>query len=247
MPKLVMRSLLRETRAQAKLLMMRGRFAPTVLMYHSVGRNAAHFNVTPESFHRQLKFLKDGGFKVVSLDECVRASVAGERGKLVALTFDDGYADFVDFAWPELKSFGFPATVFLITGSMGDTYTTSTGVQIPLMTWEDAVNLKKEGVDFGSHTVTHAELNMLSLEDAKNQLIDSQAMLRERLGLEKMWLCYPRGKESDDVRALAKDAGYLGAVTIEAGHPGQHSDPFGIPRPYVHSEMGMKEFEALFV
>jgi len=216
-------------------------------MYHSVGRNAAHFNVTPEAFVRQLAFLKSGGFDVVSLDECVHRARAGETGKLVALTFDDGYADFVEEAWPALKSFGFPAAVFLITGSMGGTYTTSTGVAIPLMTWDAASRLNAEGVVFGSHTVTHAKLDKLSPDEVKKQLVDSRAMLRERLGLEKTYVCYPRGRNSPSVRAAAKDAGYLGALTIEAGHPGPNTDIFGIPRPYVHSEMGMKEFEALFV
>ncbi len=223
------------------------RCRPTILMYHSVGRNAAHFNVTPEAFRAQMAFLKERGFEVVTLDECVRRAMAGETGKIVALTFDDGYADFPKEAWPVLKLYGYPAVVFLITGLMGGGYTTSTGVTIPLMTWDVAEFLKKEGVSFGSHTVTHAELDTLAGEDVAKQLVESRVDLREHLDVEARWLCYPRGKESPAVRESARSAGYVGAVTVKAGHPAPDTDTYGLPRAYVHSEMGMKEFEALFV
>ena len=134
-----------------------------------------------------------------------------------------------------------------ITGLMGGGYTTSTGVTIPLMTWDVAEFLKKEGVSFGSHTVTHAELDTLAGEDVAKQLVESRVDLREHLDVEARWLCYPRGKESPAVRESARSAGYVGAVTVKAGHPAPDTDTYGLPRAYVHSEMGMKEFEALFV
>lgn len=242
-----MRALLREARAFVQLLMSGGRFKPTVLMYHSIGRNAAHFTVKPEAFRAQMTFLKDAGFDVVPLGECVRRAKAGETGKIAALTFDDGYADFAEEAWPTLRALGFPATVFLITGRMGGTYTTSTSVTLPLMAWDVAERLQREGLAFGSHTAAHFELDRLPLEEARLQLMESKRALKERLGADETYFCYPRGRFSPAVREAVAQAGYLGAVTVETGHPGPQTDLFAIPRAYAHSEMGMKEFEAALV
>jgi peptidoglycan/xylan/chitin deacetylase (PgdA/CDA1 family) len=235
-------------RASAKLLFAGGRFMPTVLMYHSIGRNTAHFTVTPEAFRQQMEFLRKHGFEVVTLDECLRRSVAGEDGKLVALTFDDGYVDFIENAAAELKNLSFPATVFLICGKMGQAYTTSDGATIPILSWEQARAVQGGGIAFGSHTMTHPKLSKLSLDEARRELVQSRDTVKKELGEEKrLWLCYPHGRNSPDIRRIAREEGYVGAVTIDSGHPMKGSDPFGLPRKYIHSEMGMKEFESCFL
>lgn len=215
-------------------------------MYHSIGTNPAHFTVRPETFRAQMAFLRERGFEVVGLDACVRRARAGETGKLAALTFDDGYADFAEAAAPILAEFGFAATVFLIAGRMGGTYEAS-GASIPTMTWEQARALKARGFSFGSHTMTHPKLSDLDEAAAREELAESKAAIERELGIvDPLWLCYPKGRNTPDTRRLARECGYAGAVTVDAGHPFKDSDLFGIPRAYVHSEMGMKEFEACF-
>lgn len=243
-----MRRLLREARAITKLLFKAGRFRPTILMYHSVGDNAAHFTVRANDFRDQMAFLKRGGFEVAGLDDCVRRALAGETGKIVALTFDDGYTDFADNAEPILRENLFPSQVFLIAGRMGQIYEASGGVSIPIMTWERARSLKSSGVVFGSHTMTHPKLSKLAPEAVREELGRSKDAIERELGaLDHLWLCYPHGRNSPETRRIARELGYSGAVTIVAGHPDKTTDMFGIPRAYVHSEMGMKEFEACLV
>ncbi len=246
-----MNRVLREWRARLQVLLAGGKRRPTVLMYHSIGDNAAHFTVRPEMFLKQMAFLRDNGFQVVSLEECVRraASLASDAGKLVALTFDDGYKDFIDCVLPVLKTFRFPTTVFLITGKMGGSYTTSDQVTISIMSWAEADSLRREpGIDLGSHTMTHAKLDKISAEEIRKELAGSREAMARELGVEGgFWLCYPHGRNTPEARQIAREEGYLGAVTIERGHPVPGTDRFGIPRMYVHSEMGMKEFEACFV
>lgn len=243
-----MRNVLREVRGAAKLLYMSGRYKPTVLMYHSIGDNAAHFTVRAKAFQGHLAFLKSRGFQVVGLDECVRRARAGETGKIVALTFDDGYADVAKTAAPILHTYGFPSHVFLIVGRMGQSYETSSGFSILTMTWDQARALKNFGVAFGSHTMTHAKLSKLAPEAAREELSRSKEAIERELGShDHQWLCYPHGRNTPETRRIAREVGYTGAVTIELGHPMPDSDPFGIPRAYVHSEMGMKEFEACLV
>lgn len=239
-----MRKRLRELRAWAKLLMTGRRYRPTVLMYHSIGLNKAHFTVMPEAFRAQMAFLKERGFEVVSLAECLRRAKAGETGKLVALTFDDGYRDFLTDAWPVLRTYGFPASVFLIAGRMDADYEASGGEKIPLLSWEEAASLQREGAAFGSHTMTHPKLTKLPPEEARKELETSRDVLRQRLGLEASFLCYPHGRNSEAIRAMAREAGYLGGLSVTPGHPGPDTDPFDVPRAYVHSEMGSREFEA---
>lgn len=240
----MLRKRLRELRAWAKLLATGRRYRPTILMYHSVGLNRAHFTVAPEAFRAQIAFLKEKGFEIISLEACLRRSKAGETGKLVALTFDDGYRDFLSNAWPVLRGYGFPASVFLIAGRMDADYEASGGEKIPLLSWEEAASLQREGVVFGSHTVTHPKLTKIPLEEARKELEMSRDVLRQRLGVGPSFICYPHGRASTEIHAMAREAGYVGGLSITPGHPGPDTDPFDVPRAYVHSEMGPKEFEA---
>ena len=237
-------ALLREVRASFKLLLDRSP-KPTVLMYHSVGKNAAHFTVTPAMFAAQMDFLAKNGWRVLPLGELVARAKAGETGKLVAITFDDGYVDFIENAVPELNRRNFPATMFLIAGKMGASYSTSDGIAIPTMSWEEARAVQGDGIEFGSHTMTHPKLSKIPPDDVRKELAQSRDALKKELDCEgDLWLCYPHGRNSPDVRRVAREEGYAGAVTIEPGHPGKDTDLFGVPRMYVHSEMGLKEFEA---
>src|SRR5262249_15508881 len=143
-------NMLRELRAIVKMFFSGRRYKPTVLMYHSVGAATAHFNVTPEAFRAQMDFLSANGFTVPPFDAVVKRAKAGETGKLAAITFDDGYRDFIPNALPVLAAKRFPATMFLITGKMG---------AAPFMSWAEAGDiLRQPGIEAGSHTVSHPKL-----------------------------------------------------------------------------------------
>jgi peptidoglycan/xylan/chitin deacetylase (PgdA/CDA1 family) len=216
-------------------------------MYHSIGENAAHFTVTPDAFRSQLTWLADHDWSVVSLSECVRRARAGETGKFCALTFDDGYRDFLTEAAPVLKEHRYQATVFLIAGRMGESYRNSQGVEIPLLTWDETASLARDGFTVGSHTLTHQKLSKLAAPEARHELTASRDLINSRLNTSGgLWLCYPSGRHSAETMSLAREAGYVGAVTVVPGHPDSSTDPFAVPRAYVHREMDLNEFAALF-
>lgn len=238
---------LRELRAVVELVVRR-KPQPTILMYHSIGNNTAHSTVAPDSFRRQMAWLSDNDWSVVPLDECVHRARSGEVGKFCALTFDDGYRDFLTEAVPVLNQHHYPATVFLIAGKMGESYRNSQGVEIPMLTWNETIRLKQDGFDVGSHTLTHSKLSKLGGEEARREITASRDLIAEHLAITGgQWLCYPSGRHTVETMNLAREAGYLGAVTVVPGHPDSLTDLFAVPRAYVHSEMGIKEFAALFV
>ncbi|MBI3018331.1 MAG: polysaccharide deacetylase family protein, partial [Deltaproteobacteria bacterium] len=125
-----------------------------ILMYHSVAflfespfPNAVR--IRPSIFAKQIQYLKDHRYHVVDLDFLFQWVIEGKElsPKTIALTLDDGYLDNYVNAYPILKFYGFPATVFLVTRNIG---------QNPkFMTWEQAREMEKNGIRFGNHTATH--------------------------------------------------------------------------------------------
>src|SRR3989338_11299150 len=103
-------------------LWLEPRYTPPILMYHSIsdGPNES-LHVKPDSFLRQMAYIKWRRYNVISLDELVEGIKSGKRFKhnTVVITFDDGYEDNYKYAYPVLRDFGFPATIFLISNYIG--------------------------------------------------------------------------------------------------------------------------------
>src|SRR5205085_263883 len=116
-------------------------------------------------------------------------------GHRVMITFDDGYADFVDHAAPLLRRHGFTAMVFLVSDRIGSTneWDTVYGETLPLLDWEVVRSLQAEGIDFGSHTATHPKLTGLSPAQVVRELARSRATLEQRLERRVTAVAYPHG------------------------------------------------------
>ena len=116
-----------------------------------------------------MKYLSGNGYSSIGLNELPDAVENGSSGsRFVVLTFDDGYRDFCDNAFPILDKYGFKAAVFIATGLMGLKRSALAGKEI--MDWSDARQLQKQGIVFGSHTVSHPILKKLILKDVENEL-----------------------------------------------------------------------------
>jgi glycosyltransferase involved in cell wall biosynthesis/peptidoglycan/xylan/chitin deacetylase (PgdA/CDA1 family) len=188
---------------------LKGRAAPQgarILCYHRVREGASDYlSVTPGRFREQMRYLKAKDFRVVSLEEAL--SVKAD-GKAVAVTFDDGWRDNFDHAFPVLKECGFNAAVFCIAGRVGRPDYLSTA-QIHEM--------RRQGIEFGSHTVSHPELNTLNWEEKKREILGSKKMLEETAGGPVRFFCYPYGIYDDETVRIVEDAGYLGACSTRPG------------------------------
>ncbi|MEY3289445.1 MAG: hypothetical protein RLZZ419_1687 [Pseudomonadota bacterium] len=201
-----------------------------ILMYHSIAGNTDdHLHpyyrtvTTPETFAMQMAFLSRSGYRTLTLFEAV-GLLQGEAnhqplGRSVVITFDDGFQDFYSAAFPVLEQFGFKATVFLISALIGKTFVT--GRQC--LNAEEIRELSRNGIEFGSHTVSHPQLKNLSNAAIADELADSKVNIEDLIGVPVFLFSYPyRFPEEDsgftrNLGALLIDAGYTAGVTTSIG------------------------------
>lgn len=184
--------------------------------------------VTSRSFARHLDMLLQR-YTLVTMDEF--GSWLAGRARFdrspCALTFDDGWADNYEVAFPLLKRFGAPATIFLITGSVG-----SPG----MLSWEQIEEMESAGISFGSHTVTHALLGQCHRDQVRFELEESRVVLDGRLKRRSGWFCFPKGSHSEESCELVREY-YSGAVTTVPGWVSMGDDPTRLHRIGIHEDM----------
>jgi peptidoglycan/xylan/chitin deacetylase (PgdA/CDA1 family) len=198
----------------AAALFLRELYQVPVLMYHRIDEAPPGVPeglcVSPETFERQMEFLKVHGYRVLPLEEHARLVKAGKKPPLksVVITFDDGTIDNMNHAFPVLKKMGFPATVFMITENIG---------REGWLSEEDLRLMHASGVSIGSHTVTHAFLPNVDDASAAHEIEASKARLEEVLDGPVTLFSYPGGGYTHRVRERVERAGYLAAVTTNYG------------------------------
>jgi peptidoglycan/xylan/chitin deacetylase (PgdA/CDA1 family) len=177
---------------------------PPVLMYHSVApyeQDPYLVTVHPARFTQQLSWLHRRGLRGTSMRELLAARRAGVDRDLVGLTFDDGYADFIEHVLPALARFGFTATVFVIADLLGESNKwDAAGPRKPLMTVDQIRHVAQLGMEIGSHSRRHVSLT--SPCDLIGEVSESRTILEDLTGEPIAGFCYPYGH----VDALAVDA-----------------------------------------
>lgn len=215
----------------------------SVLMYHQVGafpqrpaeHRAAFCDV--KRFAAQMSLLKMGGYQVLSLEQAYQGLFGDGTlpPRAVVLTFDDGYENFREHAWPILRHHGFPATVFLVAKQLGKNagWLDESFAPARLMDRAAVRELAAQGVSFGSHTLNHARLPELELPRMRREIFDSKAALEDLLGKPVRDFCYPYGLYDERARDLAAQAGYRSALTCIRGAANTADNAFEIPRKAV--------------
>jgi peptidoglycan/xylan/chitin deacetylase (PgdA/CDA1 family) len=213
------------------------RYAVPILMYHDIGYGEGSFFVTPENFNRQMEYIRKHGYEVISLDDLVSAirDKRPLRGKKVVITFDDGYKNVLKYAYPVLKKYAFPATVFIITDF--------TGRKSAFLNWDEVTLMSRNGIFFGSHTRSHKYLGgALSEKELQDELRGSKKAIEERTGVPADYLCYPVGGFNARVKVEAARAGYKGACTTNRGFARLNRDPYELKRIKVTNADTVKPF-----
>ena len=204
---------------------------PWVAMYHSVGDcsdDPYRITVTPERLDRQLTWLTRRGLRGVSVAELLAAPT---RRGLVGLTFDDGYADFLTGALPVLRRHGCTATLFVLPGRLGgDNAWDPLGPRKPLLTADGIRQAAAEGVEIGSHGLTHIDLTRADDLTLKAETFESRTVLADLLGTAIAGFCYPYGTIDRRAVDAVRDAGYGYACAID---PGPLNGPHALPRVHV--------------
>ncbi|WP_436847662.1 polysaccharide deacetylase family protein [Streptomyces avermitilis] len=207
---------------------------PWVAMYHSVGDcsyDPYRVTVSPRRLDRQLGWLRRRGLRGVGMRELLAARARGAGQDLVGLTFDDGYADFVAHALPLLRRHGCGATLFVLPGRLdGDNAWDPLGPRKPLLSAEGIRQAAAEGVEIGSHGLTHVDL--VRADDAllRAEVSDSRALLSEMTGALVDGFCYPYGRVDRRAVDAVREAGYAYAC---ATAPGDLTGPLALPRVHL--------------
>ncbi|WP_327000941.1 polysaccharide deacetylase family protein [Dactylosporangium sp. NBC_01737] len=189
-----------------------------VLMYHSVehcDRDPFQVTVRPDRFAGQLRWMRRAGWRGVAMRELLRAREAGTADRLVGLTFDDGYADFVTEAMPLLNRYGCTATVFVLAGRLGgDNAWDRPGPRKALMTADDVRRTADAGMEIGSHGLLHRPLPAAGPAALAAEVGASRAALGALCGQDVAGFCYPYGKVGAREVEAVRAAGYGYACAV---------------------------------
>ncbi|MDN3264773.1 polysaccharide deacetylase family protein [Streptomyces sp. CSDS2] len=207
---------------------------PWIAMYHSVGDcsdDPYRVTVSPGRLERQLRWLVRRGLRGVSVAELLAARDRGEGRDLVGLTFDDGYADFVASALPLLARWQCTATLFVLPGRLGgDNAWDPLGPRKPLLTADGIRRAAAEGVEIGSHGLTHVDLTRADDTLLKAETVESRAVLEELTGAPVSGFCYPYGVVDRRAVAAVREAGYAYACAVD---PGELTGRHALPRVHI--------------
>lgn len=214
-----------------------------VLCYHSIHSTKSFTSATPSLFDSQLSWLKEH-CDVIRFSEVGEASKAGKRNRpAVALTFDDGYADNYEQAFPLLQKHGIPATFFLTVGLLEKHPTIIARFKMLLrssyedvrpLEWSQVREMRKAGMEIGTHTFSHPNLALLAREAVEVELKRSKDIMEQRLGERVTLMAYPFGKPGrhfrDETAQIAAETGYEYAAMVLFRAVSSRDSRFRIPR-----------------
>lgn len=182
-----------------------------ILMYHSIsspeGWGSGNLDVPVDRFAKQMQYLADHNYEVVSLEKLAAFVRSGKKipPRWVVLTFDDGHRDFYTQAYPILKKHGFPATIFVAINWIERLQSNISWAHLKRLAHDESISI-------GSHTISHSLLPLLSPEEAKQEIGESKRILEEKIGRPIASFAYPAGAVSESIKEMVQEAGYEYAV-----------------------------------
>ena len=190
-----------------------------ILMYHylsappsGAGAVRRSLSVSPEQFEEHLRYLREVGYETISLRDLALALQIGHPlpERPVVITFDDGYRDNYEHAFPLLEAYGFRATFFLLTGLIDD------GNEA-YVTWDQVTEMHAAGMEMEAHGYTHSDLSGRDVDYLVWQVLGAKEAIEARTGEPVRFFCYPSGEYDDLVIRVLHSAHYWGAVSVHSG------------------------------
>ena len=182
-----------------------------ILMYHHIrdfddpaDQIGTNLSVSPEKFTKQLDLIKSEGYTTITFNDLDTGKIPT---KPIILTFDDGYKNFYQNAYPELTKREIVGTVFVIVNDIGKN---------EYMNEKEIEEVSSNGIEIGSHTLSHPDLSKLSSDKAQEEISNSKKTLKSLTGNNIISFCYPSGKFSEETVKNVKEAGYKYAVTTKS-------------------------------
>lgn len=213
-----------------------------ILLYHHISNTGGSYRyaVSKENFRKQMKLLSDLGFHTVTISELVDAVSSGSSlpEKSIILTFDDGFMDVYENAFPILQEFGFIATTYIIAGVIDSDL--SYGYMQP----QQLNELAQAGWEIGNHSLTHTDLKDPKL-DLNTELDHSREILEEKIGIEIHSFAYPYASANAQIREMVKNHGYQSAVGVGVSNLHTMNNLFFLSRREVYNNTTLQQFKEL--
>jgi peptidoglycan/xylan/chitin deacetylase (PgdA/CDA1 family) len=205
-----------------------------ILMFHSIADGPGPTRIDAPTFRSQMQAIEDCGYQGASLAEATPwlRSEKQPPPRPIVLTFDDGFTDFAETAFPEIHKRGWKATVFLPTGRMGQpaSWDTWPGRNLgQVMSWQTVKELAREGIEFAAHGVSHSDLTRLPADAARAEVADSGRQIEDHLGSPVTSFAAPFGRTNAVVKAEVRRR-YRAAVGTRMARVNPGSDFFELPR-----------------
>lgn len=218
------------------------RYEMPVIMYHRVIKDETEKGVhgtyvTVEQFEEQMKYLKKKGYETVTFKDLLNNRYKqrfDKDKKWIMLTFDDGYKDNYENAFPILKKYQFKGIIYILDGIEYNKWDVENSEnpekRFTLMNRDELLEMQNYGIEFGGHTCTHPRLTELSLEETKTEIINSKFNIEKTIGRELLSFAYPYGSLNEEIKKIPQEIGYRFAVATDSGSIVFSDDLFEIRR-----------------
>ena len=216
-----------------------------VLLYHSVSDQPAGqfgpYTVTRHQLASHLDQVTDLGFQTLTVGQLVAHRAAGVPlpARTAVITFDDGFADFADNAWPEVARRGQAATLYVTAGTIGarsNWLAPLDAGQLAMLDRAQLLDLAADGCEIGAHSMSHPQLDCLTRLAAAVEIRQSKDVLEQALGQAVDTFAYPHGYHDTAVKELVAAAGYTSAAAVRNALSPADDDPYALARVTVTSD-----------
>lgn len=200
-----------------------------VLIYHRVGYTKGALTVSPERLATDLEALRESGYQTIGLPAYEKFLVDGQvelPKRPLLITFDDGYADNWEYAFPLLKQYNMTAVFYIITSLIG---------QPERLTAAQIKEMAAAGMYFGSHTISHRSLGELPESEIRDELQTSKNILETMLDRDIRTVAYPKGSYNEETLRIAKEIGYVAGLSTRYGKSSRQGNPYMLKRIPVFS------------
>ncbi len=204
------------------------------------------YSIKPENFEKQMKYLKDNGYNLIGMKEFIDYMYGkGEiPEKPILITIDDGYKSIYEYAYPVLKKYKIPATIYI--------YQVFVNAGKNTLSFDEIKELSENGFEFGCHSNTHPVLtNKKNLTDEEyikfleKEIIEPKKYLEKKIGVPIETMAYPYGSYSKEVHKIVEKAGYKLAFSVVPSYNTKETHKYSLKRTMIYVSTTIDEFKKI--
>lgn len=215
-----------------------------ILTYHNFTiEEGSSYKINIVEFEKQMDYLATHNYSVISLSELIKGLKVGQLPpRPIVITIDDGFKPTYTLAYPVLKKYNFPATLFI--------YTNFIEKNNGSLTWEEIREMTKNNIEIGSHTLSHC--NLLKYKKNENyetylarirrEIFLSKEILESKIQGKVKFFAYPYGAYSSTIKDLAIQAGYEGILNANSMNNILNANPFSLNRQIIFGQNSFNSF-----